>query len=388
MSNEAANLSARPGSSATSIWRFRGQPYRATSSRVQGEPKRTVREPLSSTRCGTPPRIWSSRTSASHCGASVRSRCPGCRPPCDRTRGHRGLGPGANPRALSAGGVVPLRDLHRANAGSERREGGQLRRRLDPRRHLVAAAVTPGVTGSPTTFWVGGACPAVRLTAKLRSAMKSGLDEEAQVLMESYDPAILARAVNYLYTKETRSSFALEGETPSGGRAERFVAALKSAPPSTQRTRRTFCACTQPSSIPGTPRTTGAPSRTSSVRPSADTGSRCTSYVRARRTSPASCGGWTALTRRVTGGGVDPVVAAAVSSVRLCLRPSLRGRQRADSPLPHAPCAHQARIRPARNHPSGLRGDPARPARLRRCPLRLLAASAGPDTMGMVGCRR
>lgn len=45
----------------------------------------------------------------------------------------------------------------------------------------------------------------------------------------TYDPVTLARAVNYLYTKETRSSFAIEGETPSASRADRFVAALKAA---------------------------------------------------------------------------------------------------------------------------------------------------------------
>jgi hypothetical protein len=39
----------------------------------------------------------------------------------------------------------------------------------------------------------------------------------------------LARAVHYLYTKETKSSFAIEGEVPSAKRTERFVAALTRA---------------------------------------------------------------------------------------------------------------------------------------------------------------
>jgi hypothetical protein len=42
-------------------------------------------------------------------------------------------------------------------------------------------------------------------------------------------PAVLARAVNYLYTKETKSSFEIEQETATGQRAERFVAALRAA---------------------------------------------------------------------------------------------------------------------------------------------------------------
>jgi hypothetical protein len=55
------------------------------------------------------------------------------------------------------------------------------------------------------------------------------LDEQARALTAHYDAATLLRAVSFLYTKETRSSFAIEGETPSANRTERFVAALKRA---------------------------------------------------------------------------------------------------------------------------------------------------------------
>ena len=43
------------------------------------------------------------------------------------------------------------------------------------------------------------------------------------------DDALIRRALNYLYLKETRSSFAIERETPSEARAARFVDALKQA---------------------------------------------------------------------------------------------------------------------------------------------------------------
>jgi len=72
-------------------------------------------------------------------------------------------------------------------------------------------------------------CPLIRRTDVLNRAMASGLDSEAKSLVESCDPTILARAVHYLYTKETKSSFAIEGEVPSAKRTERFVAALTSA---------------------------------------------------------------------------------------------------------------------------------------------------------------
>jgi len=75
-----------------------------------------------------------------------------------------------------------------------------------------------------------GLCPTVRRTARLTEQMGLHVDDEARALIETYDPLVLARAVNYLYTKETHSSFAIEGETPSAARTGRFIAALKAAP--------------------------------------------------------------------------------------------------------------------------------------------------------------
>jgi hypothetical protein len=102
---------------------------------------------------------------------------------------------------------------------------------LDPERHMVAERrnsprhrVIDNLLGGP------GLCPTVRRTARLTELMGVHIDAEARALIESYDPATLSRAVNYLYTKETRSSFAIEGETPSVSRTDRFVAALKAAP--------------------------------------------------------------------------------------------------------------------------------------------------------------
>lgn len=102
---------------------------------------------------------------------------------------------------------------------------------LDPRRHIVAGRhnsvrhrVIDNLLGGPAL------CPTVRRTHRLVEQMGVHVDAEARALIESHDQAVLSRAVNYLYTKETRSSFAIEGETPSASRTERFVAALKAAP--------------------------------------------------------------------------------------------------------------------------------------------------------------
>ena len=101
---------------------------------------------------------------------------------------------------------------------------------LDPARHVVAERrnsprhrIVDNLLGGP------GFCPTVRRTPRLMEQMSIRVDEEARAVIESYDPRLLLRAVDYLYTQETRSSFAIEGETPSAKRAQRFVAALRTA---------------------------------------------------------------------------------------------------------------------------------------------------------------
>jgi len=59
--------------------------------------------------------------------------------------------------------------------------------------------------------------------------MAKDLAKEARSIVEGCDPAILTGAVHYLFTKETKSSFAIEGEVPNRDRTARFVAALENA---------------------------------------------------------------------------------------------------------------------------------------------------------------
>jgi len=102
---------------------------------------------------------------------------------------------------------------------------------LDPDRHIVGERRnSPRHRVIDNLLGGIGLCPIIRKTPRLLEQIGLHIDDEARALIESYDPAVLARAVHYLYTKETRSSFAIEGETPSATRTERFVAALKSAP--------------------------------------------------------------------------------------------------------------------------------------------------------------
>jgi Fic family protein len=72
-------------------------------------------------------------------------------------------------------------------------------------------------------------CPIIRRTETLEKAISQKYNQSAKNIIADCDPIILARAVNFLYTKETKSSFAIEGEKVSKNRSERFVSALTKA---------------------------------------------------------------------------------------------------------------------------------------------------------------
>ena len=73
-------------------------------------------------------------------------------------------------------------------------------------------------------------CPMVRRTERLREFESMSLAQEASKLIAEFDEEAIRRTVNYLYTKETRSSFRIEGEISSSSKTERFVELLKSVP--------------------------------------------------------------------------------------------------------------------------------------------------------------
>lgn len=71
--------------------------------------------------------------------------------------------------------------------------------------------------------------PIVRRTSRLNEFEKKRIDEVAYLLTESYDPHVLARAMRYLYTKETMSSWEIERERPDNARLAKFVNLLHKA---------------------------------------------------------------------------------------------------------------------------------------------------------------
>ncbi|MCK4390616.1 MAG: Fic family protein [Desulfobacterales bacterium] len=72
-------------------------------------------------------------------------------------------------------------------------------------------------------------CPTVRRTDTLRDFETADLPGRCQQVVAGYSPELLKRALGYLYTKETKSSFEIEHIKPTSTRTERFVALLQMA---------------------------------------------------------------------------------------------------------------------------------------------------------------
>ena len=72
-------------------------------------------------------------------------------------------------------------------------------------------------------------CPTVRRTEKLQKLETDELEQQCQKIISQYPESLLKRALSYLYTKETKSSFEIEHLHPSSSRLERFMTLLKEA---------------------------------------------------------------------------------------------------------------------------------------------------------------
>jgi hypothetical protein len=73
-------------------------------------------------------------------------------------------------------------------------------------------------------------CPVVRRAAIAQDPPLPDLMKEAQQTLDAVsDPELYRRALTYLYLSETRGSYAIESETPSSDKQERFVQLLKRA---------------------------------------------------------------------------------------------------------------------------------------------------------------
>lgn len=72
-------------------------------------------------------------------------------------------------------------------------------------------------------------CPTVRRTPLIEQGIASDIPGRTQAFLASLGASNADRALNWAYLSETDSSFAIERETPSQGKAETFVALLHQA---------------------------------------------------------------------------------------------------------------------------------------------------------------
>ena len=67
------------------------------------------------------------------------------------------------------------------------------------------------------------------LAMKLSALLNEGLADKVTVALSSIEPEMLARAADYLYLSETRSTYTIENEIPDNNRAAKFRRLLESA---------------------------------------------------------------------------------------------------------------------------------------------------------------
>jgi hypothetical protein len=215
---------------------------------------------------------------------------------------------------------------------------------VDPTRHFVADRRN-SVRHRVSDNLLGDAslCPTVRRTARLEAQIAARIDVEARALAERYDPVTLARAISYLYTKETRSSFAIEGETPTPARADRFLSALRAAPAFDLGDAAALIGL-QGEIVDPRYAAQGWRTFQSFVGETVGGHREKVHFICPRpKAVPDLMAGWARLTRRLLDSRVEPVIAAAVSAFTFVfIHPFEDGNGRLHRFLIHAILAKQS----------------------------------------------
>lgn len=122
---------------------------------------------------------------------------------------------------MLTGSAMPLEDL---------KTGGYLDL-LDPDEYYTVTTPRPVRRQriNDNLFGDSRFCPTIRRTDTLRAFEKAELPTRCQKIVANYSPQLLKRAMSYLYTKETKSSFEIEHIKPNSTRTERFIALLQLA---------------------------------------------------------------------------------------------------------------------------------------------------------------
>lgn len=105
--------------------------------------------------------------------------------------------------------------------------GGNFTPVLDPDRYFTGAGIrNPRWRVIDNLLGSAGYCVIIRRTAGIERKLKANWPEEIRRLTNRADPRQWNRAINYLYLKETKASFAIEREEVTPDRGARFMAVL------------------------------------------------------------------------------------------------------------------------------------------------------------------
>ena len=108
--------------------------------------------------------------------------------------------------------------------------GGNYIDLLDPERYVTGMQIRNSRWRiNDNLIGVSEYCPIVRKTQALKELVAKDITKELEGLKDDYPYEIFQRASQYLYRKETRSSFEIESEKPSPDRVDRFVRLLHQA---------------------------------------------------------------------------------------------------------------------------------------------------------------
>jgi hypothetical protein len=156
-------------------------------------------------------------------------------------------------------------------------------------------------------------CPMIRRSDRLNAGLQWQLVEEAKKIIGGADPVLLARAVHYLFTKETKSSFAIEGEVPSTDRTLRFVAALGRADNFDTSDKQAFVEL-QNSIVDARYAQKDWRTVQNYVGQTASNFTEIVHFICPKPEDvPGLIDGWMRMVSRIEDGGVDPICAAAVT---------------------------------------------------------------------------
>jgi len=122
---------------------------------------------------------------------------------------------------LLTGSLLPLADLRRGNYVDL----------LDPEQYYTVTPPRQIRRQRVNDNLLGDSrfCPTIRRTDTLRTFQEADLTERCRQVVSAFSPELLKRALSYLYTRETKSSFEIEHIKPNATRTERFIALLQLA---------------------------------------------------------------------------------------------------------------------------------------------------------------